>query len=94
MGRTWRRPDRFDDTSEALRYLCYAERNTLPSFNEESVKEFHSPQAVPRVLSKYGVAGSRATAARATITGWFQPLCPPASQGEGWEGHGQRSSRR
>ena len=48
-------PDgRFDGTPEALRYLCYTERDTLNSFTvEELVREFHAPQAVQEVLDKY-----------------------------------------
>jgi hypothetical protein len=48
-------PDgRFDGTPEALRYLCYTERNGLNSWTaEEIVKEFHDPKAFKEVLAKY-----------------------------------------
>jgi WD40 repeat protein len=50
-------PDgRFDGTPEALRYLCYTERDTLTSFTaEELVREFHDRQAVQDVLARYHI---------------------------------------
>ena len=51
-------PDgRFDGTPEALRRLCYTERDSLTSYTaEELVREFHAPDAVREVLARYSVA--------------------------------------
>jgi uncharacterized protein YjbI with pentapeptide repeats len=50
-------PDgRFDGSPDALRWLCYTQRDTLNSFTaEELVHQFHNPAAVQEVLARYHV---------------------------------------
>lgn len=63
-------PDgRFDGTPEALRYLCYTERDSLTSYTaEELVHEFHSPDAVREVLARYSVPDPNGPAAAVAAT--------------------------